>query len=243
MFQSIAEFFTAGWLNFIIAAAVAYLLGSFNFSIIITRIVKNGEDIRKMGSGNAGFTNVLRSVGKGPAVATIILDFAKGVASALIGGWLFSLIPVTGVPAAEVACYGEYICGFICIIGHMLPLYFNFKGGKGVVCAAALAAVADIRVFAIVIPIFIIVVLITKIVSISSLVAAVAFPIVTFCFAYFADYIPSLNTNAPHSLMYVIVSTAFALAVCIFIFVKHKENIKRLKNGTEKKLTIKNKDS
>ncbi len=242
MGSDILSFIASGWYYILGAMVIAYLLGSLNFSIVITKLVDNGADIRKMGSGNAGFTNVLRSVGKGPAVATIVLDFLKGIAAALVGAFFFSMIPSGNLPVAEMMCYGKYIAGFCCILGHIFPLFFGFRGGKGVVTAAALAAVADWRVFAIVIPVFIVVVLITKIVSIGSLIAAVLYPVVTVSFSFFADYLPSLTTETPHSVFYVIVTTAFALAVCICIFVMHKENIKRLRNGTEKKLTAKKKE-
>lgn len=241
MFDRFLEFFANGYINVIIALVVAYLLGSLNFSIMITRIVNKGEDIRSMGSGNAGFTNVLRSVGKGPAIATIVLDFAKGVGATIIGSILFSQVPVEGVLPAELGSYGAYICGFIAIVGHMLPIFFNFKGGKGVVCAAALTAVVDINVFITIVIAFVIVIAITKIVSISSLIAATVFPISTFFSSYFFKYLPSQSTSTPYSLVYVIVATSFALFVCIFIFVKHKDNIKRLKDGTEKKITAKKK--
>ncbi len=242
MVENILSFFSAGWLNVLGAVVIAYLLGSISFPIIITKIFSGGKDIRTMGSGNAGFTNVIRSVGKVAGILTIVLDFAKGVAATLIGGYLFSLVPVANVSPTEIASYGEYICGFIAIIGHMLPIFFNFKGGKGVVCAAALACVVDIRVFAIAIPVFLIVFLITKIISISSLIAAVSFAFATVFFSYFVDYQQSLQTLVPFTKAYYIVSSAFALAVCIFIFVKHKENIKRLKDGTEPKLVIKKKE-
>ncbi len=239
MFDSIIEFFSNGYINIILAFVIAYLLGSLNFSIIITGIVQKGKDIRTMGSGNAGFTNVLRCVGKGPAIATILLDFAKGVAATLIGGILFSQVTVTGVLPAEVGSYGEYICGFIAILGHMLPAFFKFKGGKGVVCTASLIAVVDFKVLIVLLAVFGIVFAITKIISISSLIGSGLFPIATFLSTYYLDYIPSLSNETSYSPAYVIVATLFAVFVTSFVFIKHKENIKRLRNGTEKKLTVK----
>ena len=112
MGSDVLSFIASGWYYILGAMVIAYLLGSLNFSIVITKLVDNGADIRKMGSGNAGFTNVLRSVGKGPAVATIVLDFFKGIAAALIGAFFFSLIPSGNLPAAEIMCYGKYIAGF-----------------------------------------------------------------------------------------------------------------------------------
>ena len=241
MLENITQFFVNGYLNIIIAVLLAYLLGSLNFSIIITKIVTKGQDIRTMGSGNAGFTNVLRCVGKWASVATITLDFAKGVIATLVGGILFSQVPVDAVLPDEIGSYGQYICGFVAIIGHMLPLYFNFRGGKGVVCTAALIAVINIKVLAILLLVFGIIFIITKIISISSLVASGLFPIAAFISTYYFEYLPSQADKVSYSIMYVVVATVFAMFVTTFVFVKHKENIKRLKNGTEKKITAKKK--
>ena len=117
---------------------IAYLIGSFNPAIVITRL-KTGKDIRTMGSGNAGFTNVLRSVGKGPAIATIALDYLKGTVGVLIGWWIFSQLTVTNeVSPTEYVIYGRYLAGLFVILGHSFPIYYGFKGGKSVVTANAL---------------------------------------------------------------------------------------------------------
>lgn len=242
MLDTVLTVLSGSWLQIFSTMVVAYLLGSISFSIIITKKVAQNADIRKMGSGNAGFTNVLRSVGKGPAVFTIVFDFLKGVVAVAAGGLIFSTISAGAVPAVEIASYGKYIAGFCCMLGHMFPVYFGFKGGKGVVTAAALMLVADWRVFLTVIALFLIVFLITKIISEASIVSAVFYPIVTFCYTYFLDYIPSLTTNEPRTILYVILATIFTLGVGLVVIIKHKENIKRIINGTEKKITAKSKN-
>lgn len=223
------------WWKLAIAAVFAYLLGSISFSIIITKLVTKKEDIRTMGSGNAGFTNVLRSVGKGPAVFTIVFDFLKGVLSVFIGGLIMSTIMVGNQPSAELISYGKYLCGICCMAGHIYPVYFGFKGGKGVVTAAALILMVDWRVFLVVIAAFLVVFLITKIISISSIVSSVVFPAATFGFTFFADYL----ARGGFSITYVVIDTVFALGIGIFVIAKHKQNIIRLLNGTEKKITAK----
>ncbi|MEE1153651.1 MAG: glycerol-3-phosphate 1-O-acyltransferase PlsY [Acutalibacteraceae bacterium] len=229
-----------GWWQILATIIVGYLLGSINFAIIITRIVDKNKDIRQMGSGNAGFTNVLRSVGKGPAIFTIVFDFIKGILAVAIGGWLCSLI-ATGdtMQSVEISAYGKYLAGLCCIAGHMFPAYFGFKGGKGVVTAAALMAVAEWRVFLLILLLFGIVFVISKIISLSSLSCAALYPVFTFVITFFADYLPSKTTAHNYSLTYVIISTAFTLLIGLCVIVKHKDNIKRLLNGTEKKITAK----
>lgn len=234
------NFVAENWLRILSAALVGYILGSISFSIIITKMVTKNKDIRDMGSGNAGFTNVLRSVGKGAAIATISFDLLKGVISVILGGLIFSTIfAQTPQQGAESIVYGRYLAGFCCILGHMFPVFFGFKGGKGVVTAAALILVADWRVFLVVIGIFLIIFLVSKIISVSSLVCAVCYPVVTFCFTYFADFLTSQSDTAPVSIDYVIVSTAFAFAIGVLIIVMHRANIVRILNGTEKKITSK----
>ena len=124
-------------------------------------------------------------------------------------------------------------------MGHMFPVYFGFKGGKGVVTTAALMAVAEWRVFLVIIALFLIIFAISKIISLGSVICAVCYPIATFCFTFFVDYLPNVNTAAAHSMLYVIVSTLFTLLIGLCVIIKHRSNIQRLLNGTEKKITAK----
>ncbi len=231
------NFVADNWWRFIIAAVVAYLLGSINTAVLVTKIVTKGkEDIRNMGSGNAGFTNVLRSVGKIPAVITIVCDALKCIIAVLLGGLIFSTIASDNqIFSNEFVNCGKYIAGIFCILGHSYPIYFKFKGGKGVVTAAALIAIEDWRVFIAIIIVFLIVFLITKIISAASITAAVLYAPLTFLATFFLDYM----SGAGYSLMYVILSTVASLIIGIFVIVKHKANIGRLLRGEEKKITAK----
>lgn len=238
--NSFIDFFVNGWWQIIVTVVVAYLFGSINFAIIITKIVDKKKDIREMGSGNAGFTNVLRSVGKGPAVFTIVFDFLKAIIAVVIGGLLFStIVSSNSAQGEEFVAYGKYLAGLCCIAGHMFPVYFGFKGGKGVVTTAALMAVADWRIFLVMLGIFGIVFVCSKIISLGSLSCAFSYPIATFLFLYFVDYRISLGTENAHSFSYVIISTLFTLFIGLCVIIKHKSNIQRLLNGTEKKITAK----
>lgn len=229
------------WWMVLLSAVVAYLLGSINTAVLVTRIVTKGKsDIRQMGSGNAGFTNVLRCVGKVPAIVTIVCDALKCVIAVLIGGFIFSfagqlLGSQDTVFANELINCGKYIAGVFCILGHSYPVYFHFKGGKGVVTAAALIATEDWRVFLCIIATFLIIFICTKIISISSIISAVLYAPYTFVMTFVFDY-PS-----GYLLYYVIMSTIAALIIGIFVIVKHKENIGRLMRGEEKKITDKKK--
>lgn len=219
-------------------AVISYLLGSISFSIIFTKVFEHNTDIRKLGSGNAGATNVLRSVGPKAAAFTFIFDFAKGAVSVMIGRAVFQYFcSLTAAPLIATQ-YGAYLAGVVCVIGHIFPIYFGFKGGKGVLTSAAMIALIDWRVFAIVIPVFIIFLLITKIVSLSSMIAAAMFPVSTFLITYFVDYRGGRSALGPVSLSYVLVTTAIALLMAVVLITEHKTNIERLKNGTEKKLSV-----
>lgn len=231
-----------GWIQIIATVVIAYLLGSISFSIIITRLSDNNADIRTMGSGNAGFTNVLRSVGKKAAIFTIIFDFLKGVISVLIGWFLFSTIKMGDYNALlqnEVISCGKYIGGVSCMFGHIFPIYFGFRGGKGVVTAAALLAVADWRIFFLSIATFALVFIITKTISRASILSALLLPVYAFVVTYFFDYLPSQNLSKRHTFSYVIIATSCMLLVAVTVIVKHKDNIKRILAGTEKKITLK----
>jgi glycerol-3-phosphate acyltransferase PlsY len=199
-------------------ALVAYLLGSINFAIIITKIFAK-KDIRDFGSGNAGMTNVLRTLGKGPAALTLVGDFSKGIVAVLLGKLIFSFIGGT-----EGILFGGYISAFFVMLGHLFPLYYKFKGGKGILVCAGAILIIDPLVLAIVLSIFIIFVVISRYVSLGSIAAAVSFPIATFCLAL----IRQSNTIFQDSFM--------ALTIAAIIIFMHRGNIKRLLNGTESRL-------
>lgn len=221
---------------------IAYLIGSLNPAIIITRL-KTGKDIRTMGSGNAGFTNVLRSVGTGPAVATIVCDYLKGIIAVLIGWWIFSSLTVTNdVAPIEYVKYGRYLAGMCVILGHTFPIYYGFKGGKGVVTANALMLVVDWRVFLMIVATFLLIFFVTKIISLGSIVCAALYPVYTLLVTYFMDYLPFLGTENELRFRFVLISTACAAAVGAMVIIMHKENIGRLLRGEEKRIKAKGSD-
>ena len=224
--------------NYLIAifftSVISYLLGSVNFSIIITKRTKQHADIRTMGSGNAGFTNVLRSVGKIPAILTILGDFSKGIIAILLGKLIFSSEFLFGNQSSEIIQYGSYLAGFFCFLGHIYPCFFNFKGGKGIVTTVSIVWMIDWRVFAISMGAFLVCLIFSRIVSLSSLIAAFTFVLSLSIINYFINYkIYSV------SIRFVIISFVYSLIIFLFILYSHRSNISRLLNGTEKKLKIK----
>lgn len=215
-------------ISLLLVAVISYLLGSCNSSIITIKLLKH-EDIREKGSKNAGLTNTLRCYGKIPALITLIGDLAKGIIAVLISTAIYSFI--TGVPFGELKFVG-YIAGIFAIIGHIFPIYYGFKGGKGILVSCSILIIIDPITFAIEIPFFIIMVAITRYVSVSSIAAAILYPIVTFCVQYFALGMP-LNA--------VILDTVLVACTSALLIYMHKPNIIRLKNGTENKFSFKSK--
>lgn len=221
----------------LITAVVAYLFGSISFAVIFTKMSSN-KDIREMGSGNAGFTNVLRSVGVAPAVFTLLFDFLKGVIAGFVGRWMFSIFAVDHISnfTEEMMIYGGFIGGIFAIIGHMYPVYFGFKGGKGIVTAAAMMAATDYRVFLLIVATFLIVFFCSKIISLASITCAGLYGVYTFLITFFFDYRAGV-----FPLRYVLLTSFLSLFLGVFVIVKHKDNIKRLLKGEEKKITAKKK--
>lgn len=217
----------------VITMVAAYLLGSLNIAIIVTKAF-TGKDIRTMGSGNGGFTNVMRSVGTKAGVITFIGDFLKCVVAVLIGGLLFSTMNTT-LEHAELVGYGKYLAGMCCFLGHVFPVYFGFKGGKGVVTVAALLAVINPIIFAIALGTFLIIFVITRIVSISSIISGVVIVISTFLVTYFYSY----KATGSYPLEYVVTVTVMTFVICGSVIAKHHANIVRLMHGEEKKLELK----
>ncbi len=224
-----------GWYIILISFVLSYLLGSINTAILVTGIATKGkEDIRNMGSGNAGFTNVLRSVGKVPAILTIVFDFLKSVIAVVLGGIFFSLVFAGSDDINGIVVIGKYLCGFFCILGHSYPVFFRFRGGKGIVSAAGMMLVADWRVFVLILSTFLIVFIFSKIISLASITCACLFPVYTFILTFFIDY---MNFN--YTVSYVVLCTLAALFIGLFVVIKHSSNIKRLLAGEEKKITPK----
>ena len=182
--EELTAFFSEYWLQTIIAVLAAYLISSVNTSIIVTRIVLH-KDIRSMGSGNAGFTNVLRCVGKAPAIVTFIGDFLKGIISVTIA--YFLMFGVQGANADIYRGYLMYIAGLFAVVGHTFPIYYKFKGGKGVVTTFAVMFMTDWRMSVMALLIFAVFFMITGIISVCALINAVAFPVNTIVFK-FLDY-------------------------------------------------------
>ena len=207
----------------VLCCIAAYLIGSCNSAIIVVKLLKH-EDVREFGSKNAGLTNVLRCFGKGPALATLIADLLKGCLTILI---IKAVVKASGF-TGDIMTVG-YIAGLLVMLGHVFPVWYGFKGGKGVLVTATVLLAIDPLTFAIVIPVFIIMLVITKYVSVSSITAAIAYPIVTFLVQYFAKHLE------PSS---VWIHTGFAALSGILIVYMHRANIKRLMDGTENKFSF-----
>ncbi len=227
------------WLPALVVSVGGYLLGSISFSILFSKAFGKG-DIRTMGSGNAGTTNVLRSVGNKAAALTFLFDALKCVAAVIPARiWFAAVCQANGIPDIT-AQYGAYLAGFFCMIGHIYPLYFKFKGGKGVVTLAATAAVVDWRVFLICLGVFLVVFAASRMVSLCSIVGSMAYPIATFCMTFFADYQMGLRETGI-GISYVIAATAMTAICSAVIIAKHRANIQRILSGTEKKISFRKK--
>lgn len=230
-------------LALVLSAAVGYLLGSINWGIILTRLFHQG-DIRTYGSGNAGMTNVLRSVGKLPALLTFIGDFVKCVAAVLLAGLFIHLLgPRDAAIYPELWKYAQLAAGTACVLGHIYPVFFGFRGGKGIVTAAAMIALLDWRVFLLILATFGLVFLLSKfIISLASVVCAALYPVYTFLIAFFFDFAGSpLSGNAGRSLPYLVCVTLAALFIGGLVLIKHRANIGRLLRGEEKPIVPKKK--
>lgn len=226
-------------LPIILVAVLGYLLGSVSFSIIFTKIFKK-DDIRKFGSGNAGATNVLRAVGKKAAALTFIFDFVKCAIAVIVGTLVLSAVCVDKGVSLDLAKIGTYIAGFSCVIGHMFPLYFGFRGGKGVVTTTAMMAMIDWRVFLCVLAIFALVFAWKKTVSLGSIIAAGVYPIFTFLITYLLDYQNSpVSSHGEVTMNYLIAVTVISALTGAVVIIKHHSNIKRLIEGTEKPISFK----
>ncbi len=198
-------------LCYVAVIVCAYLLGSLNFAIIISG-KQYRQDIRNFGSKNAGMTNMMRTYGKKAAGLTLLGDALKAMVSCLIGYALLGQL-------------GAYIAGLFCIIGHMFPIYYRFKGGKGVVTAAMTILMCNPFVFLILFIMFAVIVLVSKYISLGSVMCMLLYPIILDRIdRFFYD-------GAPY--------VWCAALMTVLVVVKHWENIKRLSQGKESKFSFK----
>lgn len=211
-------------LCFASAVIIPYLLSGVNTAIIVTKI-KSGQDIRTLGSGNAGLTNTLRTQGKLAAVFVLLGDILKGVLSVVLVSLIFKLLLGIDTYSHETAyTWINYLAGIFAVLGHIFPIYYGFKGGKGIlVTFAAMLAINWIPAL-ILLGIFGIIVAITRYVSLGSIIAAICYPI--------AVYIFSVLQNDPSAVINLILSGLIG-AMLVFM---HRTNIKRLLSHSEKKL-------
>lgn len=201
------------------AAAQAYLLGSIDTGILVSKYLYH-DDVRRYGSGGAGMTNMLRTFGKKAAALTALGDVLKGVLAVCVGRWLFGFLPAGG----SVSPYlGVYLTAILAVIGHLKPLYFGFKGGKGVLVGAGAALATEPLVCAVLLVIFLIEVAITHIVSLGSIIIAALYPVGTL-----------INLIAHGaSVPTVVFSTICCCLMAAMVIWLHRSNIERLRNGTE----------
>ncbi|MCL2819969.1 MAG: glycerol-3-phosphate 1-O-acyltransferase PlsY [Oscillospiraceae bacterium] len=212
----------------LITAVPAYVLGSVNGAIITSKMLYR-KDIRDFGSGNPGLTNFYRTFGLGGFILVVIIDVVKTIAPVLFGGWLFAHF--TGMVLTEVgplyryfdlAYFGQVLAGFFVMLGHCFPLFYKFRGGKGITAIGCIVIIVDWRLALISWGVFILIVLITRYVSLGAILGSVAFSV--------SMYLFNVGGLAEHTIVIMCV---------LLVVLRHTPNIKRLVKGEESKLTLK----
>ena len=200
------------WWYFLYYGAIAlacYLLGCFNGAVIVSKYILR-DDIRDHGSGNAGLTNFPRTFGGGLTLVVILCDVLKAVLAVLLGSWLFVGDPLLG----------KYYAALFCLLGHMFPCMFHFKGGKGILSGGTVALMIDWRIALVVWGGFLILTILTRYVSLGSLWAGASFPFISwYCY-------PDVRVAA----------LAFLLGGLVVW--QHRANIRRLLAGNENKFSL-----
>ena len=194
-------------------AVLSYLLGSVNWAVVISRVFYH-KDVREFGSGNAGMTNMLRTFGKLPAAFVALGDFGKSILAVAISRAVFARL--IGPLPFDIG----YLAGICSMLGHLFPVYFRFKGGKGVLTILGMILVIDWRVFCIMFAVGASVLVFSRIVSLASIIGAVLYPLATYLVDRFAG-----------TLSYI--DLAFTAVIAFIVIYMHRENIKRLIEGKE----------
>lgn len=198
----------------VLVAVAGYLLGSINTSLVVGRF--HGVDVRKHGSGNAGATNTLRTLGKKAALMVTLGDILKGIVACIIGMFVIGDVE-------NVGNLGVMLGGLTAILGHNWPVFFGFKGGKGVLTSLAVVMMMDWRIGLLLLGVFAVIVALTRYVSLGSILAAALFPVVS--------AIPVFGKT--------VVFIIFAAFLALLVVLRHRANIERIFSGTESKLGAK----
>lgn len=208
---------------YVLVAVLAYLLGSIPFGLILTRMFL-GTDVRKIGSGNIGATNVLRAGSKKLGLATLVLDAAKGYAAVIIAYRLVTsqvaALYFGNVPAYYIAVG---LAAVFAMLGHIFPIWLGFRGGKGVATGVGVFLALIPKAVLIVLAVFAVIFVLFRYVSLASIIATAAFPVVAYAFMAREDRL----------LM------PFIITAAVLIIAKHHQNIRRLLSGTENRLELK----
>ncbi len=192
----------------LLAGIAGYLLGSLNSSLIVGKFY--GIDVRKHGSGNAGATNTLRTIGKKATAFVVLGDLLKGIVSCLIGRLVVGHVEGIGE-------LGLMTAGLAAVIGHNWPLYFGFRGGKGVLASFSVVLMMDWKIGLILLGIFLVVVAVTRYISLGSITSAVLFPLVSL--------VPAFGLS--------LTFTVYAAVLAVLVVYRHRSNISRILKGTE----------
>ena len=206
--------------SYIVVTIIAYLLGSISFSVIISKKMA-GFDVREKGSGNAGTTNVLRTVGKKASIITLVCDILKGVVAILVA-YVAGLIMKDSVDKALLI----QLAGIAVILGHTFPIFFGFKGGKGIATALGVLMMTNWNIGLICLVFALVLMILTRMVSLGSIAAAVLFPVLIIFMPHTA-YLVDGN--------YII----YSILLAVLVVFNHRTNVKRLLTGTENKIDFK----
>ena len=217
----LGEWGASVWLPAVVTAAIAYFCGCFNGAVIVSKYILR-DDVRTHGSGNAGLTNFYRTFG-GPLTFVVILtDVLKAIVAVLVGVWLTGqLLPIPDQAAQQTAtAMAEYWTGLFCLLGHMVPFMFQFKGGKGILSGGTIAIMIDWRVALVVWGGFLILAILTRYVSLGSSSTGITLPIITWI--VYQDWL-------------ILILSIIIGGLIIF---KHRTNLQRLAAGNESKFTF-----
>ena len=211
-------------IEYIIMAIIAYCIGSLNISIFISKKM-GGFDLREKGSNSTGATNVLRTLGKKAAAITLLFDIAKGIVAIAISMIIGKIIEGTN---QELLLQ---IAGIAVVLGHTFPIFFGFKGGKGVATSLGILLMSNWKIGLICLVFALVLMALTRMVSLGSCGATILFPVLTL----FINDSYTVLTDGKRGSTYLI----YSIILAVIVLYNHRTNIKRLLNGTENKLSFK----